>query len=50
MSQVKSNASNLNGQQRAELPDPEVVATAQRRQFSTSNKNRLGSWAGRPGL
>lgn len=41
MSQVKSKQLNLNGQQQEELPDPEVVATAQRRQFSAAQKMRI---------
>ena len=41
MSQEKGSQSNVNGQQRTELPEPEVVPTAQRRQFSAAYKKRM---------
>ena len=41
MSKEKSSQSNVTGQQRPELPDPEVVPIAQRRQFSAAYKMRI---------
>lgn len=38
MSQETSSQTNVNGQRRTKLPDPEVVPTAQRRQFSVAYK------------
>ncbi len=39
--QQQSTQSNLNGQLKAVVPDPEVVVTASRRRFSQSYKKRV---------
>ena len=41
MSHIQTKKSQLNGQQPADLPDPEVLVTAKRRQFSPSYKLQI---------